>query len=170
MPKVMFLCGAPGSGKSTFARTFLIKHKDKRIAYISRDKIRYSLLGKNDEYFSKEDEVLEKFHLAINTETRKKRNDYVIIDATHLSPSSRRIPLANIDKECELMVMYFMPKMSTCIERNNQRTGRELVPEKQVKKMYNSFRFFSEREKSLFNKVSYWMCTEEGIKRWEEKI
>ena len=51
------MMGAPGSGKSTWAKA----NMPKDAMYISRDNIRYELLGDNDSYFSRETEVYNTF-------------------------------------------------------------------------------------------------------------
>ena len=57
---VWILCGAPGCGKSTFARNYLKTHAG---VLISRDKIRLALLNDNDDYFANEDQVLIEYIL-----------------------------------------------------------------------------------------------------------
>ena len=161
-PTVLFLCGCPGSGKSTFAKGFIKKNPEKTIAYISRDKIRYSLLKNEDEYFKYEDEVVEQFYKMIDNETRNKDNDFVIIDATHLNPNSRKIPLKSIYKECKIIVIYFTTRIDECIRRNELRTGREKVPKQVVQRMFRSFMFFTPKEKELFKNTKFLKIDENG--------
>ena len=75
----------------------------------------------------------------IDNETRNKDNDFVIIDATHLNPNSRKIPLKSIYKECKIIVIYFTTSIDECIRRNELRTGREKVPKQAVQRMFRSF-------------------------------
>ena len=81
------MMGIPGSGKSTFIK----KRRDifNNPIVISRDKIRFSLLEEGDEYFSKEDEVLEEFTKQIVESLSRPIGD-TIVDATHLNGGSRR--------------------------------------------------------------------------------
>ena len=55
--KIYLLCGCPGSGKSTYAKA----HIDDKTAWISRDKVRFSMVSEDEEYFSKEKEVFNTF-------------------------------------------------------------------------------------------------------------
>ena len=53
MTKTLWLmCGAPGSGKSWFAKNIL--KTDDTWQYISRDEIRFSLIKEGEDYFGKE--------------------------------------------------------------------------------------------------------------------
>ena len=58
--KLIIMSGAPGCGKSTYARKYCEEHKDTVI--VSRDAIRFSLLKDGEHYFSKEIEVLRLFY------------------------------------------------------------------------------------------------------------
>ena len=72
--RLWLLAGIPGSGKSTWIqnhRKFFAEDN----AVISRDQIRFALLGENDDYFSKENEVWQQYvektiaSLKFNTDT-----------------------------------------------------------------------------------------------------
>ena len=134
MSKIIMMCGIPGSGKSTFCHRYLTDY-----AYISRDQIRFSLLNDADDYFAKEKEVMKKFLEKINM-CIQWGNDF-IIDATHLTKSSRRKilsqlilpPLYPIN---EVYCIYMKTDLKLALERNSKRTGRKLVPNNVIKKMY----------------------------------
>lgn len=134
MSKIIMMCGIPGSGKSTFCHRYLTDY-----AYISRDQIRFSLLNDTDDYFAKEKEVMKKFLEKINM-CIQWGNDF-IIDATHLTKSSRRKilsqlilpPLYPIN---EVYCIYMKTDLKLALERNSKRTGRKLVPNDVIKKMY----------------------------------
>ena len=125
------LAGIPGSGKSTWLRTHL-RDGD---AYVSRDEVRFSVLSDNDEYFSHETEVFDKFVAAI--EANLKAGKRVFADATHINWASRRKLLERIhDKEnIDVDVYVFKTPMETCLERNAQREGRAVVPDMVIKRM-----------------------------------
>lgn len=131
------MCGIPGSGKSTFAKTYYYD-----ATYISRDEIRYSIVTENERYFSKEDEVFNIFVNKINTALRESVD--VIADATHLNPRSRAKLFShlNIDKTCTQVVAIVMrTPLNVCIERNENRKGtRTYVPPTVIKRMYHSFK------------------------------
>ena len=161
-PIVLFLCGCPGSGKSTFAKTYIAKNPDKKIAYLSRDNIRFSLLKKEDDYFAYEDTVVDLFYKNIDNETRNPENDFVIIDATHVNPNSRKLPLKYISKECKIIVIYFTASVDECIRRNEKRKGREKVPKQVIQRMHRSFMFFTPKEKELFKNTKFLKIDETG--------
>ena len=138
------LCGAPGSGKSYFAENHFLKNET--IYYVSRDKIRYSIIKEDDEYFSKETEVFNTFVWEIKNilDSKTIPCSGVVADATHLNWASRRKLLKALGildgkySNIDIIVVYIRPNLNTVLARNNSRTGRAKVPEDVVKRMYNS--------------------------------
>jgi tRNA uridine 5-carbamoylmethylation protein Kti12 len=138
------LCGAPGSGKSYFAEHYLLKNET--IYYVSRDKIRYSMIKEEDEYFSKETEVFNAFIWEIKNllDSKTIPCSGVVVDATHLNWASRRKLLRALGildgkySNIDIIVVYVRPNLNTVLARNNSRTGRARVPEDAVRRMYNS--------------------------------
>lgn len=138
------LCGAPGSGKSYFAEHYFLKNET--IYYVSRDKIRYSMIKEEDEYFSKENEVFNTFIYEIKNllDSKTISCSGVVADATHLNWASRRKLLRAIGildgkySNIDIIVVYIRPDLNTVLTRNNSRTGRSKVPEDVVRRMYNS--------------------------------
>lgn len=141
--KLYIMVGCPGSGKSTYA-----KKNFPNALYVSRDEIRFSLVKKDEEYFSKETEVFNTFITKINEGLRQSLD--VIADATHLNRASRSKLLTNleIDKEkTEIIAVIMFTPLSICIERNENRKGtRSYVPKDVVEKMYYSFKTPSKYE------------------------
>ena len=78
------LVGAPASGKSTWLRT----HLGEGETYVSRDEVRFSIIGDGEEYFSHEAEVFKKFVEQI--EEKLNEGFRVYADATHINWASRR--------------------------------------------------------------------------------
>lgn len=136
MKKHLYLMmGVPGSGKSTYAKNIL-KYGD---IYISRDEIRYSLLTDEDDYFAKENEVIKTFIESIDKSLGME--EYcgdVFADATHLSPKGRAQVLNQLKNKDRVSVIYLDIPLNIILERNAKRTGRALVPEDVVRRMYNS--------------------------------
>ena len=127
----MILAGIPGSGKSFWLRT----HLDENDAYVSRDEVRFSIISEDEDYFSHEPEVFNKFVSEIEENLN---NDLrVFADATHINWASRRKLLERIhDKEnIDIDVYVFKTPLETCLERNSQREGRACVPEKVIRRM-----------------------------------
>ena len=129
---LVLLAGIPGSGKSTWLRT----HLGDGDAYVSRDEVRFSIISDDEDYFSHETEVFDKFV----AEIEKKLNEgkRVFADATHINWASRRKLLERIhDKEnIDIDVYTFDTPLEVCLERNEQREGRARVPSSVVKRMF----------------------------------
>lgn len=136
---LLITVGVPGSGKSTWCQSYIKNHSDYNIHYVSRDEIRYSILQKGELYFSHEDEVVALFNGQIIKGLKNPEVDIIIADATHLSDKARRrllnaIPLRNII----IIPVYFHVPLGVCVQRNNQRDGRERVPEDKIQQMYDA--------------------------------
>lgn len=128
------LSGIPGSGKSTWA------DKQPNATIVSRDKIRFSLLKEGDEYFSKENQVKTAFIKAVQ-DALNRGDEAIYVDATHLNKFSRDWLLDRLilPSDYDINCVCFVVPLSTCIERNNQRTGRAVVPESALRDMWNRF-------------------------------
>lgn len=125
------LAGIPGSGKSTWLRT----HLGDGDAYVSRDEVRFSIISDDEDYFAHETEVFDKFVAEIEENLNKGLR--VFADATHINWASRRKLLERIhDKDnIDIDVYVFKTPLETCLERNEQRTGRAVVPRSVIRRM-----------------------------------
>lgn len=156
MGKLIIMSGAPGSGKSTYAK--LLVQRNTNTIHISRDAIRFSLLEPNDHYFSRETEVLETFYNNIISYLKLGYN--VIADASHLSWKARKTLLEKVAKEVmnfQVEIIYMRPPLEICFERNDTRTGRENVPHDVIAKMYNS-QSDPINDPYHYNKITYVEC------------
>lgn len=131
------MCGAPASGKSWFAKNKLMKGYG--WDYISRDEVRFSIVKDNENYFSHEKEVFNKFveKIAVAIDWG---SDNIIADATHLNWGSRRKLLKALSKNCVLEDVDVIPvvieaKLDDILKRNTLRDGRARVPEETIRKM-----------------------------------
>lgn len=139
---IMMLVGVPGSGKSTYAQELIkeLKAENHTVAYISRDKIRFNALEPNDLYFDKEKAVFNEFIRQVN-QAIEDGFEYVIIDATHVSPVSRAKVLKRVraPSYVALNIMVMDCSLETCIERNEKRAGIYKVPVSAIENMYKNF-------------------------------
>lgn len=139
MSNLYVLCGAPGSGKSTFAKEIFPKYfPNHPYKIISRDTIRFSLLKDGEKYFSHENEVYQIFWDSINKALKEGFD--VIADQTSLSPNSRAFLLQHISGYEEAIAIEIKTPLKTCLTRNNERIGKTFVPPSRVKDMYHSYK------------------------------
>lgn len=143
MKKLYLMCGIPGVGKSTWIQN----HKkciDGCVCVVSRDAIRFSLVPEGEEYFSREDEVYDKFVKDICAGLAAADN--VIADATHLNIGSRTKLLRAVGKYVDLSdvevnaIVLDMP-LDLALERNELRKDtRAYVPRGVIRRMASSFK------------------------------
>lgn len=137
--KVIFACGIPASGKSTWVR-----QESQRLStsstIISRDIIR----RKYNETLS-EMEVSKLFDKEILLAMTNPSITYVFIDNTNLK---QRYIVDIMNKceqynyQCDFFIKVFDTPYEECIERNSKRCGKERVPEQVMQRMKNNFDIF----------------------------
>ena len=136
MSKLIMMVGAPGSGKSTFAKTMAEEYKNMII--VSRDEIRYSIVKENEEYFSREDDVIAEYYYTIAKNLDEGKT--VIADATQLNPKGRNKVFTNVKflakEPFTVETILFNVPIETCIKRNDFRSGRRRVPHSVIRRMY----------------------------------
>lgn len=144
------LCGIPGSGKSTWVQRQIVLNGGKQI---SRDEIRFAMVREDEDYFAHEDEVFEKFIHDIN-EALLFYND-VYVDATHINERSRNKVLNRIKNITEINInpVNFIVPIETCIERNEMRVGRAVVPRSVIRRMYTQFMPANDCEQYDYNEI-----------------
>ena len=159
--KLWVMIGVPGSGKSYWIRNH-IDFFDGTIDIISRDVIRFNLLEDGDDYFAKEKQVFDIFVNKIKKSLET--NDHTIADATHLNGSSRGKlfrALGDTLKDVEINAIVIDTCLAKCIEQNNQRQGRKLVPETALRNMFSSFSMPTLKEG--FNNIYIYRKTNDKI-------
>lgn len=159
--KVFVLSGVPGSGKSTLVAKLIDKMGGE---CISRDAIRFSLLKEGEDYFAHENEVVNKFNAAIHNSVKKNENTF--IDATHLTPKTRRLVMSQVPStfDVKFIALSFEVPLEVALERNALRSGRALVPETAILNMYARYQIPSIKTE-LFDEV--WHINEKGIYKME---
>lgn len=140
LKKVWLMSGLPGSGKSTWVKQQL--NNKPHCYWASRDAVRFSMVCEDEPYFEREAEVFNEWIRRICEALSDPNIEDIYIDATHLNDKSRektlsRLPKDNIDK---ITNVVFVVPIKTCLERNAQRTGREVVPEEVIFNMQKSFK------------------------------
>lgn len=131
--RLFIMCGIPGSGKTYFCKN---KIKGDHV-YVSRDEIRFALLGEDDPYFSKEKEVWK--HFVAKIEAGLEAGKDVYADATHLNPASRSKLLNCLADVGEVNAIYFDLPIELIKRQNAKRTGRAYVPEEQLESMAKNY-------------------------------
>ena len=133
------MCGIPGSGKSTWLKEHESEFNPSH-AIVSRDKIRFSYLKDGDDYFAYEKEVWKDFIAAIKESLSTNVDTFV--DATHLNEKNRAKLLRALGtslKDVELKAIVMNTSLEKTLKQNAGRSGRALVPEKEIRSMYTSF-------------------------------
>lgn len=137
--QLIIMCGAPGSGKSTWVeRNFMSFSGYTKV--VSRDQIRFSILKDDEDYFAHENEVYNKFIEEIKDGLENCNT--TIADATHINVYSRTKLLRSLGKSLKgikVKAIAMKPSLNICLDRNEKREGRSRVPRSQLRRMYYSF-------------------------------
>lgn len=134
---IYMMVGAAGAGKSTYIKNHFPDAFD-----VSRDVARFDTMAKynTDDYFAHEKEAFNTYINRINSAIECGWKT-VVLDATHLTPKSRKKVLyrINIPKDAKLYAVVVRPTLEQHIKQNAQRTGKAFVPIDAIVKQYNSY-------------------------------
>ena len=136
------MTGIPASGKSTFCKQ--IFSNSPHIKIVSRDEIRFKILGDTDEYFAREKDVFSKFAAEIACYLNQEYD--VVADATHLNYESRKKLINAVwetrffDKPIDVIFINCSAELNEILRRNSLRGGRAKVPEVAIKEMANRYK------------------------------
>lgn len=137
--KLILLVGCSGSGKSTFAKTYLDLDANQYVNYISSDKLR-GMIGKSEEDQSVTCEVFNTIKSMVN-EYLKNGAD-VMVDATSLNLRERRDYLNTAKKyNVETIAIVFERTKKQLMENQKKRgaSGGRVVPEFVIDKMLSKY-------------------------------
>lgn len=138
--QLIMLVGIPGSGKSTWIEKHLMSYPG-YTKVVSRDEIRFSIVKEDEDYFSHEKEVFNKFIKEIKDGLE--HCDTTIVDATHINEASRAKlfrALGDSLKGVKTKAVVIKTPLQRALIQNAQRAGRKFVPKNQIIRMYHSFR------------------------------
>ena len=134
------MVGPPGIGKSWFVKNHLIRGLGWR--YVSRDKVRFSIVSEDEDYFTKEEIVFKRFIAALKSAMDEDGVFNIVADATHINWGSRSKLLKALG-QLETQTIDIIPVVITAdvvdaINRNESREAREVVPRSVVRRMYGN--------------------------------
>lgn len=140
--KLFLMSGVAGVGKSTFILNHISEFSG-LTKIVSRDAIRFQLIDNKKDYFSKEKEVWFTFIKDIKDGLENEWIDNLIVDATHLTPKSRKKlfnaigmnKLINVDVNAICLVA----SLDYILANNKEREGLAFVPETAIRNMYNTY-------------------------------
>lgn len=150
MNNLYILIGAPGCGKSTWAK----EKKALGWSVVSRDEIRYAYLKNDEAYFSHEKEVFDTFVSTLAASVLSNKN--TVADATNLNETSRTKLLKALAARLSpsaynIIFIYFDTSYATCFRRNALRQDRNRVPDTDFSAMFAAQSFPSYNEIRLPN-------------------
>jgi len=158
-PTLWLLVGIPASGKSTAAAS--IVERNPNYIHISRDAIRYSMLGDEESYFAHEEDVFTEFCRQIQEGLNNGKN--VFADATNLHWHSRGKLIRSLKlQDVKVSCLVFNTPIEVCIERNAKREGRACVPEYVIRSMYTKMTS-PKKDYFTYDKICEW----DGEETWQ---
>ncbi len=143
---LVVLCGASGSGKSTFARRHFAETE-----IVSSDRCR-ALVGDDDTDQSVTSAAFELLHTIVDK--RLELGRLSVVDATNVKPEDRAslIELARRWDVLTTAIVFDLP-LALCIERNGDRQDRQ-TPEHAIKRQHSTLRRTAKRlRKERFTRV-----------------
>ena len=125
-PKLILLCGIPGSGKTTYAKKY-ISESSKMTVHLSSDSIRYELYGNESIQGNPEDvfAIMQQRAIAALNEGYN-----VVYDATNITRKDRRTIIGMCPKFVNIECHIVWAPIEACIERDiaRERTvGKEVI-------------------------------------------
>ena len=147
------MSGPPASGKSTYAKKYVLEHPDTKI--VSRDTIRHSFGEYNMEHEDKVKKIETNEMIAY-----MKQNLEIINDATNLNKKTRE-KFENLAKQYNYEVVYeeFYIPFKEAVERDKNEDRLHHVGEKVLKRFYR--KYFPEQYEEELKKTIFYERIEE---------
>ena len=124
-PSLIILCGIPGSGKSTYAKSYV--EQSSNIIHLSSDAIRKELYGEE----STQGNPAEVFSLMQKRAIEALNNGYdVLYDATNITRKDRQGIISVCPKFVKIECHIIWAPIEVCIERDSKRertVGKEVI-------------------------------------------
>ncbi|MCQ2776147.1 MAG: ATP-binding protein [Bacilli bacterium] len=150
MKTLLILTGAPGSGKSTWAKQYQEEHENTFI--ISSDAIRMEITGSFNDH-TQQPLVWETFSKRIHEYAQKGENITVILDAL-CDLNSLRIKYVQENPEYDEFVLAVFPRSFEFVKIHNKMRPEETwVPDDILEQLYAKYEKPSEEALSYFQKV-----------------
>lgn len=149
MKTLIVLTGAPGSGKSTWTKNYLLAHKNTYV--VSSDAIRFEITGCFDNH-SRQKEVWELFANRIH-EYATNDDSTVILDAL-CDLNSLRIKYVKDNPEFDKYVLVYFPRTFEYIQKYNKMRPKEVwVPDDILESLYKKFEKPNDEALGYFDEV-----------------
>ena len=150
MKTLIILTGAPGSGKSTWAKEYVKTHQNTYI--ISSDAIRYEVTGCFNDH-TRQPEVWALFEKRIKEYANKDENVTVILDAL-CDLNSLRIKYVKENPEYNKYVLVVFPRTFEYVQKFNKMRDQEVwVPDDILRQLYDKYEKPSAEALGYFNEV-----------------
>lgn len=163
MPNLVFMCGIPASGKSTFAAECK-KNGGDRYAIVSTDEIRKANFGNAAAQYDSDCEEIAKemgvspykvandfvYAIAVDEIVQSFSSgniDVVVFDATNISIKNRKSVLEKVVADvpdAKPFAIVFNTPLEDCLRRNAER--ERVVPVGVIKRMYDTFEMPTKEE------------------------
>lgn len=161
MPNLVFLCGIPASGKSTFAAECQ-KNGGNSYTIVSTDEIRKSEFGNAASQYDSDCEEIAKemgispykvandfvYAIAVDEIVQAlSGNKTVLFDATNISVKNRKSVLKKVVADIpntKAFAIVFKTSLEDCLRRNAAR--ERVVPAGVIKRMYDTFEMPTKEE------------------------
>lgn len=150
MKNLIILTGAPGSGKSTWAKEYQNTHQNCHI--ISSDAIRFEITGRFDDH-TRQPEVWKLFEERIHEYANKGDDVTVILDAL-CDLNSLRIKYVKENPEYDKYTLVVFPRTFEYVQKYNKMRNQEVwVPDDIHRMLYDKYEKPSAEALGYFQEV-----------------